>query len=64
MAAWLAFPTSDHEVPSFNPAEGGIQLITDAGIHCTEPSIITLSSSQYDLNDVELDVIHKTIICG
>ena len=27
-------------------------------LHCTEPFIITLALSQYDLNDVERDVEH------
>ena len=30
--------------------------------HCTEPFIITLPSSRYDLNDVQRDVKHQTII--
>ena len=29
-------------------------FFTDFFFHCTEPFIITLSSSQYDLNDVEM----------
>ena len=31
-------------------------------LHCTEPNIITLPSSLYDLNNVERDVTHQTII--
>ena len=31
-------------------------------LHCTEPFIMTLPLSQYDLNDVGRDVGHKIII--
>ena len=33
-------------------------------IHYTEPFIITLLSSQYDLNNVEREAKHQTIIIG
>ena len=32
------------------------------GLDCTEPLFITLSGSLYDLNDIERDVKHQTII--
>ena len=51
VAKWLALPTSDHEVLGSNKAGYGI----------TEPFIITLPLRD-DLNDVERDVNHKTII--
>ena len=47
MAEWLAFVVSDYEVLGLSPARGGIQLMTIA-LHCTEPFIIILLSSQYD----------------
>ena len=31
-------------------------------LHCTEPFIIVLSSSQCDLNNVERDIKHQTIV--
>ena len=61
MAEFLAFPTLDHEVLSLNLAGGRIQLMTAWG-DCTEPLFITLSGSLYDLNDIEKDVKHQTII--
>ena len=60
-SGWLALPTSDHIVPGLNLAGGRIQLMTMA-CHCTEPVIVILPSSQYDLNNVECDVKHQTII--
>ena len=33
-----------------------------SALHCTEPFIIILPSSQYDLNNVERDVQHQLII--
>ena len=49
--------TWDRKVPGSNPDEGGIHLMTTA-FNCSEPYIITLPSSQYDLNNVERDVKH------
>ena len=56
MAEWLAHPTLDHEVLGSNPTRGDCMAL-----HYTEPFIITFPS-QYDLNDVERDVKHQTII--
>ena len=38
--------TLDHKVPGSSPAGRGIQLMK---LHCIEPFIITIPSSQYDL---------------
>ena len=53
--------TSGHEVSGLNSAVDGIQLMTTAH-HCTEPFIIPLLSSRYDLNNVEREVKHQVII--
>ena len=58
---WLTLPISDQWsrvqiTLSRNSAYDCIAL------HCTEPFIITLPSSQYDLNNVERDVKHQTTI--
>ena len=45
----------------FEIAGGGILLMTKA-LHSTEPFIITLPSSQYDLNIVERDIKYQIII--
>ena len=41
-----------------NSAHGCMALL------CTEPFIITLKSSRYDLNNVERDIKHQTIMCS
>ena len=48
VAEWLAFPTLDHKARSSNPAGCGIQLMTMV-LHCTEPFMIPLPLSQYNL---------------
>ena len=60
---WLAHQTLYYEVAGLNPAGGRmrIQLMT-LMLHCIEPVIIILPSSQYDLNNVERDVKHQIII--
>ena len=46
----------------FESPIGRVQLmIIYIVLHCTEPFIITLSSSRYDLNDVDRDVKHQII---
>ena len=57
MVEWLALPTFDHEVPSSNRAGGGLPSSHDCTtLHCTEPFIITLPLSRYDLHTVVRDV--------
>ena len=34
----------------------------DSMLHCTKPFIITLLSSRYDINNVEMDIKHQIII--
>ena len=54
VAECLALQTSDHMVPSFNPERGRIQLDHDCmAFHCAEP-FITIPSSRYDFNNVEM----------
>ena len=50
--------TFDHEVSSLrlNSAHDCMAF------HCTEAFIITFPSSKYDLNNVERDVKHQTIV--
>ena len=60
LAEWLGLPILDHEVT-------GLRLISaqDCTVFiCTEPFIITLPSSQYDLNNVERDVKHESSSSG
>ena len=46
----------------FESPIGRVQLmIIYIVLHCIEPFIITLSSSRYDLNDVDRDVKHQII---
>ena len=49
-------PTSGHMVLGSNPAHGFTVC------HCTEPFIVTLPFSRYDLNNVERPVKHQPII--
>ena len=57
----LALPTSDYEVLGSNSVEAD-SACDCIVLHCTEPFIITLPKSQYDLNNVERDIKHQTII--
>ena len=58
---WLVLATSYHEVLSLNPTGGRIQFMT-VRLHCTVSFIIIRPSPGYDLNNVERDVKHQTII--
>ena len=58
MAEWLALLILDHK--ALNPTGGEIELMTMA-YHCTEPLIVTLPLSWYDLNGVERDIKHQNI---
>ena len=60
VAEWFALPTSEHKVPGLHPARSGTQLVSKK-LHCTKLFIITLPSSQYDLNNVEREVNYQTI---
>ena len=53
-------PTSDHEVLGSNPTRNPAHYYMP--LNCTEPFIITLPSSRYDLSDVERDGKHQIII--
>ena len=57
MAEWLAPLTSDHKVQGSNPAGAGIQLMTVPRF--IAHFIDILPSSQYELNNVEMDVKHQ-----
>ena len=50
-----------HKIQSLSPVRGRFQLYDYMTLHCTEPFIITRSSSRYDLNTVERDVKHQII---
>ena len=62
MAEWLACPTMDHKVLGSDRDGGGKSAHDSMVLLCTEPFIITLPSSGYDLNDVKRGVKHQTII--
>ena len=62
VAKWSVLPTSDHEVPGSNSAGIGNSTHDCMALHCTEPFIITLPLSWYDLNNVERDIKHQTHI--
>ena len=49
-------PTSDHKVQGSNPARECMAL------HCTEPFIVTLPSSEYGSNNAEREVKRQIII--
>ena len=57
VAERIALLTSVHEVSGSNLTGDGIQLMITT-VHCTEPFIITLLLSPYDLNNIERDVKH------
>ena len=59
MAEWLMLWTAGYKVLDSHPSGRGIQLMV---LHCIEPFINTLPSSQYDLNKVERDIKHQIII--
>ena len=48
-------PTSDYKVLGSNSVEADSARDCNV-LHCTEPFIITLPKSQYDLNNVERDI--------
>ena len=60
MARWLLLPILGHEVLGSKLAGGRIQFMT-VWCHCTEPFIITLPSSRYDLHNVKRDVKHQPL---
>ena len=57
MAKGLALLTWDHQV--LLEAEFSYDCMA---LYCTEPFIITLPSSRYDLNYMERDMTHQTIV--
>ena len=61
MAEWLVLPTGSRG-PGFESCWRWNSSDDFMTLHCTEPFIITLPSSRYDLNNVERDVKHQTII--
>ena len=61
MADLLALPTLDHDVLGLNPVGGRILLLSVA-LHCTEPFVISIPLSLYDLNNVERGVKHQMVI--
>ena len=63
MAEWLGLLTSYHVVPDSVPVGNGIQLMTVRHIITLSLSLSPFHRlSQYDLNNVERDVKHQTII--
>ena len=56
MADWLALLALAHKIPDLQPIGSGTPVL-----YFTEPFIITLPSSGYDLNNVERDVNHQII---
>ena len=58
MTWWLASPSLDHKVPGLR----WNSTCVCTTLHCTEPFIITLPSSRYDLNNVERDIKQQIII--
>ena len=60
MVKWLVLSSLDQEAPSLNPAGGRSQLDCMV-LCCTEPFIIILPLSLYDLNNIERDLKYQTI---
>ena len=60
VAKWLAFMTLDQEVLGSNSRWNSVHDYM--ALLCTEPFIIILLSSRYDLNNTERNVKYQTII--
>ena len=60
MVEWLALLTLDHKILGLNPAVWWNSAHDCMVLHCTEPFIITLPSSQY-IYIFELRLLEKPI---